>query len=71
MIDATPLTVEEILEQCQSLSQAIIEVTHPRTRESLIFILSEKIDDLTCLMSEEDILDKTRRQVLMVEDISV
>ncbi|WP_228779795.1 hypothetical protein [Rouxiella silvae] len=53
MFDATPLTLEEIVDQCRALSLAVIEVSHPMAKEALAFIQAEKIDLLYRVLNIE------------------
>ncbi|WP_369790190.1 hypothetical protein [Rouxiella sp. WC2420] len=67
MSDATREAVELAVEHCCSLSSAIIEVTHPSIKESLTFILHEKLKVLSTMMDDIVILDGDPSESNMVE----
>ncbi|MGL4858499.1 MAG: hypothetical protein ACRC5A_01935 [Enterobacteriaceae bacterium] len=46
LIDRTPLTAEELTEQCFTLAWLAVETEHNALKESLLFILLEKISAL-------------------------
>ncbi|MBK5142879.1 hypothetical protein I2494_03965 [Budviciaceae bacterium BWR-B9] len=53
LIDKTPLTSEELVEQCLALTYSLQAAEHTPVKESLSFILLEKLDTLLSLMSSE------------------
>ncbi|MEG3135536.1 hypothetical protein SC206_18420 [Rouxiella sp. T17] len=57
MIDAIPLTIEDVVVHCRALSQSIIEVESPATKESLNFILLEKLEWLSIKLDEAGIME--------------
>ncbi|MEG3135535.1 hypothetical protein SC206_18415 [Rouxiella sp. T17] len=59
MIDATPLSTEDVVQHCRALSQAIIESNSLVVKESLNFVLAEKIEWLSLNLDENFILEKT------------
>lgn len=46
MFDVTPLTVEEITDQCRALAHAVIELENPEVKEILSFMLAERPEHL-------------------------
>lgn len=60
MFDATPLTLEEITEQCRALTHALLELENPTAKEILTFVLAERLDylhvslDMTYPQDNED-----------------
>lgn len=46
LIDKTPLTPEELIEQCCALAYSLQAVEHLPVKESLSFILLEKLEVL-------------------------
>lgn len=46
MFDATPLTLEEIADQCRALTHALIELENPTAKEILTFVLAERLEHL-------------------------
>lgn len=46
MFDITPLTVEELTDQCRALAHAVIELENPEVKEILSFMLAERPEHL-------------------------
>lgn len=46
MYDPTPLTLQELIDQCRALAYAIIELSNPLAKELLTFILWERLNQL-------------------------
>ncbi|MFZ1874819.1 MAG: hypothetical protein WAU54_18890 [Chania sp.] len=46
MYDPTPLTLQELIDQCRALAYAIIELNNPLAKELLTFILWERLNQL-------------------------
>ncbi|MBP2167951.1 hypothetical protein J2125_001143 [Erwinia toletana] len=44
MYDPTPLTIEEIIDQCRALAYAIVELHNPLAKELLTYILWERLN---------------------------
>ena len=53
MFDNTPLTQEELLDQCRALAYAIIELQESQAKEILMFILTERLHALHCVQEGE------------------
>lgn len=53
LIDKTPLTSEELVEQCLALAYSLQVTEHAPVKESLSFILLEKLDILQSQISTE------------------
>ncbi|MEL0580535.1 hypothetical protein AACK17_18590 [Pectobacterium punjabense] len=54
MFDSTPLTLDEIADQCRALTHAVIELDNPVAKEVLTFVLAERLELLaTTLQSPE------------------
>lgn len=58
MFDTTPLTIEEIVDQCRALSLAMIEVSDPATKELLTFIQAERLELLYYSLREVVIVER-------------
>ncbi|MCW2479977.1 hypothetical protein [Candidatus Symbiopectobacterium sp. NZEC135] len=46
MFDSTPLTSEEITDQCRALTHALIKLEDPAMKEVLTFMLAERLEHL-------------------------
>ena len=70
MFDATPLTVEEITDQCRALAHAVIELENPEVKEILSFMLAERLESLHVALDAPyscgDIADKGERGMSVV-----
>lgn len=53
MYDHTPLTPEELSDQCCALAFAIIRLEHPYAEELLMYVLWERINTLNTLLTTE------------------
>ncbi|MFJ5362259.1 hypothetical protein ACIPUG_15095 [Pectobacterium sp. CHL-2024] len=54
MFDSTPLTLDEIADQCRALTHAVIELDNSVAKEVLTFVLAERLELLaTTLQSPE------------------
>lgn len=53
MYDHTPLTPEELSDQCCALAFAIIRLEHPYAEELLMYVLWERINMLNTLLTTE------------------
>lgn len=53
MYDNTPLTPEELSDQCCALAFAIIRLEHPYAEELLMYVLWERINTLNTLLTTE------------------
>lgn len=51
MFDSTPLTLEEITEQCRALAHAVMELENATVKEILTFILAERLELLNTLLN--------------------
>lgn len=58
MFDTTPLTIEEIVDQCRALSLAMIEVSDLATKELLTFIQAERLELLCYSLKEVVIVER-------------
>ncbi|MCO7255739.1 hypothetical protein KSI86_16390 [Dickeya oryzae] len=54
MFDATPLTPEEITDQCRALTYAVIELENPAAKEALLFVLAERLEVLLATLEMPD-----------------
>ncbi len=57
MFDATPLTAEEITDQCRALTYAVIELDNPMAKEVLLFVLAERLEVLSVTLDRPDAID--------------
>ena len=44
MFDCTPLTLDELADQCRALTHAVIELDNPVAKEVLTFVLAERLE---------------------------
>lgn len=51
MFDPTPLTLEEITDQCRALAHAVMELENAIVKEVLTFILAERLELLNRLLN--------------------
>ncbi len=58
MFDTTPLTIEEIVDQCRALSLAMIEVSDLKAKEILSFIQAERLELLYYSLREVVIVER-------------
>lgn len=57
MFDVTPLTAEEITDQCRALTYAVIELDNPMAKEVLLFVLAERLEVLSATLDMPDAID--------------
>ena len=53
MFDSTPLTPEEIVDQCRALTHALIELENLAAKDILTFVLAERLEHLNAVMLDE------------------
>ena len=58
MYDHTPLTPEELSDQCCALAFAIIRLEHPYAEELLMYVLWERINTLNVALTTEVLSDE-------------
>ncbi|GAA0341043.1 hypothetical protein L9H26_11185 [Morganella psychrotolerans] len=58
MYDHTPLTPEELSDQCCALAFAIIRLEHPYAEELLMYVLWERINMLNAALTTEVLSDE-------------
>ncbi|MFJ5349945.1 hypothetical protein [Pectobacterium parvum] len=56
MFDDTPLTPEELTDQCRALTHAVIELDNPMAKEVLLFVLAERLEVLSATLDTPDTL---------------
>ncbi|GKW16327.1 hypothetical protein PEC301937_22760 [Pectobacterium carotovorum subsp. carotovorum] len=56
MFDSTPLTLDEIADQCRALTHAVIELDNPVAKEVLLFVLAERLEVLSATLDTPDAL---------------
>ena len=54
MFDATPLALDEMVEQCRALTHAVIELDDATARETLLFVLAERLDVLSATLDSPE-----------------
>ncbi len=54
MFDATPLTLEEVTDQCRALAHAVIELEDVTVKEILSFMLAERLEHLHISLAAEE-----------------
>ncbi|MBG6244565.1 hypothetical protein CS369_06785 [Candidatus Symbiopectobacterium sp. 'North America'] len=54
MFDATPLTLDEITDQCHALTHAVIELDDPVAKEVLTFVLAERLELLAITLQNPE-----------------
>ncbi|MCL6362508.1 hypothetical protein EXT49_21070 [Pectobacterium polaris] len=57
MFDDTPLTPEELTDQCRALTHAVIELDNPMAKEVLLFVLAERLEVLSSTLDTPDHID--------------
>lgn len=50
MFDTTPLSLDEITDQCRALTHAVIELDNPVAKEVLTFVLAERLELLAATL---------------------
>lgn len=58
IFDTTPLTIEEIVDQCRALSLAMIEASDPVAKELFTFIQAERLELLYYSLKEVLIVER-------------
>jgi hypothetical protein len=53
LIDNTPLELDELAEQCFALAYSMVRIEQAQVRESLLFILVEKLSALMVRVSND------------------
>ena len=53
LIDNTPLELDELVEQCFALAYSMVRIEQAQVRESLLFILVEKLSALVLLVPDD------------------
>ncbi len=53
MFDSTPLTPEEIVDQCRALTHALIELENLAAKDILTFVLAERLEHLNAVMLDD------------------
>ncbi|KFF70882.1 hypothetical protein [Pectobacterium brasiliense] len=54
MFDSTPLTLDEIADQCRALTHAVIELDNPVAKEVLTFVLAERLELLAVTLQSPE-----------------
>ena len=54
MFDSTPLTPEEIVDQCRALTHALVELENLAAKDILTFVLAERLEHLHISLAAED-----------------
>ncbi|WP_225088080.1 hypothetical protein U1R68_19165 [Pectobacterium colocasium] len=54
MFDSTPLTLDEIADQCRALTHAVIELDNPMAKEVLTFVLAERLELLAMTLQSPE-----------------
>ncbi|TAI83854.1 hypothetical protein [Pectobacterium versatile] len=54
MFDSTPLTLDEIADQCRALTHAVIELNNPVAKEVLTFVLAERLELLAVTLQSPE-----------------
>ncbi|AIU90407.1 MULTISPECIES: hypothetical protein [Pectobacterium] len=54
MFDSTPLTLDEIADQCRALTHAVIELDNPVVKEVLTFVLAERLELLAVTLQSPE-----------------
>lgn len=54
MFDSTPLTLDEIADQCRALTHAVIELDNPVAKEVLTFVLAERLELLAVTLQNPE-----------------
>lgn len=57
MFDSTPLTLDEIADQCRALTHAVIELDNPVAKEVLTFVLAERLELLVVTLQSPEALE--------------
>ncbi|ACT14290.1 MULTISPECIES: hypothetical protein [Pectobacterium] len=55
MFDSTPLTLDEIADQCRALTHAVIELDNPVAKEVLTFVLAERLELLAVTLQSQEV----------------
>ncbi|XYQ57106.1 hypothetical protein ACS91J_05020 [Pectobacterium carotovorum] len=55
MFDSTPLTLDEITDQCRALTHAVIELDNPVAKEVLTFVLAERLELLAVTLQSPEV----------------
>ncbi|UPY97370.1 hypothetical protein [Pectobacterium sp. 21LCBS03] len=55
MFDSTPLTLDEIADQCRALTHAVIELDNPVAKEVLTFVLAERLELLAVTLQSPEV----------------
>lgn len=50
MFDSTPLTLEELTDQCRALIHAVVNLDNLQAREILCFVLAERLEHLMSML---------------------
>ena len=67
IFDYTPTDTEELCDQCLALAWTITELTNPQVRDTLLWVLLERIQMLSaCFASEEELLGSIEEELLEV-----
>ena len=53
MFDSTPLTPEEIVDQCRALTHALIELENLAAKDILTFVLAERLEHLNAVVLDD------------------